>query len=57
MTNQMFFRIWVIEVYLEFGAWDLVLPYGYALCSMLHALCLYMISAMSAFCVCILFSA
>jgi hypothetical protein len=37
MTNQMFFRIWVIEVYLEFGAWDLVLPYGYALCSMLYA--------------------
>jgi len=50
MTNQMFFRIWVIEVYLEFGA-------SIWLCAMLHALCLYMISAMSAFCVCILFSA
>ena len=32
MTQKNLFRIWVIWIYLEFGAWDLVLPYSYALC-------------------------
>ena len=32
MTKQILFRIWVIGIYLEFGAWDLVLPFLYAFC-------------------------
>jgi hypothetical protein len=31
------FRIWVIEIYLRLGAWDLVLPYPDALCPMPYA--------------------
>jgi len=29
ITKTISFRIWVIGIYLELGAWDLVLPYAY----------------------------
>ena len=33
MTEKILFRIWVIEIYLRFGAWDLVhIPMLYAPC-------------------------
>jgi hypothetical protein len=35
MTKQILFRISVIGIHLRFGAWDLLLPYGYAPCAML----------------------
>jgi hypothetical protein len=37
MTKQILFRIWVIGIYLEFGAWDLVLPFSHALSAMRSA--------------------
>jgi len=37
MTEEILFRIWVIEIYLELGAWDLELPYPNVLCSMPYA--------------------
>ena len=38
MTKKILFRICVIEIYLRFDAWNLVLSYRYALCSMRYAL-------------------
>jgi hypothetical protein len=41
MTKRFLFRIWVIGIYLRFGAWDLVLiifAMLYALCSRLYAM-------------------
>jgi len=32
MTKKILFWIWVIGIYLEFGTWDLVLPYDHAPC-------------------------
>jgi hypothetical protein len=37
MTKYILFRIWVIGIYLEFGAWNLVLPKRHALSAMRSA--------------------
>jgi hypothetical protein len=34
MTKKILFGIWVIGIYLKFGAWDLVLAYRFALGAM-----------------------
>jgi hypothetical protein len=37
MTEKILFRIWMLEIYLRLGAWDLLLPYSDAPCPMRRA--------------------